>query len=84
IPKINDEIKSYLKWTLNNTYGKTVPFNTGAATGVEKSEKDSSDFVIGAKSINSDLSFELTRPSLITFIDILLFETGANCIPLPL
>lgn len=55
IPKINDEIKSYLKWTLNNTYGKTVPFNTGAATGVETSEKDSSDFVVAAKSINSDL-----------------------------
>lgn len=55
IPKIDDEIESYLKWTLNNTYGKTVPFNTGAATGIETTGKDSSDFVIVAKSINSDL-----------------------------
>lgn len=55
IPKIDDEIESYLKWDFSNTYGKTIPFSSGAATGVVIDEKDSSDFVIAAKSINSDL-----------------------------
>lgn len=55
IPKINDELESYLKWDLNNTYGKSVPFSTGAASGNVQAEKDTTDFVASVKSINSDL-----------------------------
>lgn len=55
IPKIEDELQRYLKWNLNNTYGKTVPFNTGAATGSVNVEKDTTDFIASIKSINSDL-----------------------------
>ncbi|MCE5221060.1 MAG: pilus assembly protein PilO [Clostridium sp.] len=32
IPKINDELESYLKWDLNKTYGKSVPFSAGVAS----------------------------------------------------
>lgn len=55
VPKITDELESYLKWDYNNTYGKDVPFNTGAASGVVNSNKDTSDFIASVKSINSDL-----------------------------
>lgn len=55
IPKINDELESYLKWDLTNTYGKSVPFSTGAASGIVEENKDTSDFVASVKSINSDL-----------------------------
>lgn len=55
IPKIDDELQNYLKWKLNNTYGKNVPFSTGVATGIVKSKKDTSDFTVSVKSINSDL-----------------------------
>jgi len=55
IPKITDEIESYLKWDLNNTYGKNVPFSKGAASGIVALNKDTSDFMASVKSINSDL-----------------------------
>ncbi|EHJ01422.1 type IV pilus assembly protein PilO [Clostridium sp. DL-VIII] len=55
IPKINDELESYLKWDLANTYGKSVPFSTGAASGIVEEKKDTSDFAVSVKSINSDL-----------------------------
>lgn len=55
VPKIDDELESYLKWELNNTYGKMVPFSPGAATGVDTSKSETNDFVASVKSINSDL-----------------------------
>ncbi len=55
VPKINDELERYLKWDLNNTYGKNVPFSKGASSGVTESNKGTSDFMASVKSINSDL-----------------------------
>lgn len=55
IPKITDELESYLKWNLNNTYGKNVPFNKGAASGITNSNKETSDFIASVKSVTSDL-----------------------------
>lgn len=56
VPKIDDEVKKYLHWDLNNTYGKSSPFSSGAATGIVQQEKKSTDdFVMATKSINSDL-----------------------------
>ena len=55
IPKINDELENYLKWKLTNTYGKTVPFDTNAATGNVKAESDTQDFQGSVKSFTSDL-----------------------------
>jgi type IV pilus assembly protein PilO len=55
VPKIDDELENYLKWDLNNTYGKNVPFSTGAASGNIETNKDTSDFVASVKSISSDL-----------------------------
>lgn len=55
VPKIDDEIEKYLEWNFNNTYGKATPFSTGAATGVEQNKKETDDFVMAVKSINSDL-----------------------------
>lgn len=55
IPKITDELESYLKWDFNNTYGKNVPFSMGAASGVSDSSKDNSDFTASVKPTNSDL-----------------------------
>lgn len=56
IPKINDDIEEYLKWELNNTYGKEVPFSSGESTGFQSIASNiASDFNIVVKSINSDL-----------------------------
>lgn len=55
VPKINDELESYLKWNLNNTYGKSVPFSTGTASGSIKENKDINDFLVSVKAIDSDL-----------------------------
>lgn len=56
IPKIDDEISDYLIWTLNNTYGKGEPFTVGSAAGTGiKSTDATSDFMVSAKSINSEL-----------------------------
>ncbi|OOM71676.1 pilus assembly protein PilO [Clostridium sp. BL-8] len=68
VPKINDEIKDYLKWDINNTYGKSVPFGAGtsdtALATSTKSDKtvsevqknaEQSDFIASVKSIDSDL-----------------------------
>lgn len=56
IPKINDEVREYLEWDLNNTYGKSKPFNvdSGVGNGI-KSDKDVNDFMVSVKSIDSDL-----------------------------
>lgn len=55
IPKLTEEIKSYLKWNFDNTYGKEIPFSTAAATGTVINNDNSNDFVISVKSVNSDL-----------------------------
>jgi type IV pilus assembly protein PilO len=69
IPKINDELESYLKWDLNNTYGKSIPFiasatsvqpNTGVVgitSGEAKVQENNepSDFIALVKPIASDL-----------------------------
>lgn len=56
IPKINDEVKEYLEWDLNNTYGKSKPFNvdSGVGNGI-KSDTNVNDFMVSVKSIDSDL-----------------------------
>ncbi|WP_270564407.1 pilus assembly protein PilO [Clostridium beijerinckii] len=55
IPKIDDELESYLDWKLKNTYGKTVPFSTGSANGNVQANKDTGDFIASVKSSTSDL-----------------------------
>lgn len=62
IPKINDEDMEYLKWTLENTYGKDTPFSAGAASGAynstveELSETaDIKDFVMMLRGPSSEL-----------------------------
>lgn len=56
IPKIDDEVREYLEWDLNNTYGKSKPFNvdSGVGNGI-KSDKEVNDFMVSVKSIDSDL-----------------------------
>lgn len=56
VPKIDDTISDYLNWTLNNTYGKSEPFqlNQSAGNGI-KAEVPTSDFMISVKSSSSDL-----------------------------
>lgn len=56
VPKIDDEVSEYLKWGLNNTYGKSQPFNVGSAVGnAIKSTTDVSDFMVSVKSVTSEL-----------------------------
>lgn len=54
IPKITDELESYLKWDYKNTYGKSVPFSRGAASEIMDESKETSDFVASVKSVNSE------------------------------
>lgn len=55
IPKITDELQSYLRWDFNNTYGKNVPFAKGTADGVANRNKETSDFIATVKSNTSEL-----------------------------
>jgi hypothetical protein len=55
IPKIDNDLEEYLKWDFNNTYGKNVPFETGAASGFVEESKDVNDFMISVKSVTSEL-----------------------------
>lgn len=57
IPKVNGDLEKYLKWNVNNTYGKLAPFSLDSSVGnvVANSEKSDSDFLISVKSINSEL-----------------------------
>jgi len=55
IPKITDELEGYLKWDINDTYGKNVPFSKGSASGVTNLSENTDDFMSTIKSINSDL-----------------------------
>lgn len=66
IPKIDDQLESYLKWDLNKTYGKSVPFST-VATGTSlinaeaniptsvQENKPVNDFIASVNSTTSDL-----------------------------
>lgn len=59
IPKLNDEDSSYFDWTLDNPAGKDSLFSTGGVsnTTIESatSQKNEYDFIMLAKSVNSDL-----------------------------
>lgn len=59
IPKLNDEDSSYFDWTLDNPSGKDSLFSTGGVsnTTIESatSQKNEYDFIMLAKSVNSDL-----------------------------
>lgn len=61
VPKMNDELESYLRWDLNKNYGKSVPFSIGIAsassntsTSVQEN-KPINDFIASINSITSDL-----------------------------
>lgn len=56
IPKVNDEISEYLRWTINNKYGKAEPFQLNQPAGTAMQiEGTKSDFTISVKSISSEL-----------------------------
>lgn len=62
VPKLSGEDEEYLKWTLNNVYGKEILFSSGSANGAyantieeQTTEKDSNDFVMMVKSSLSEL-----------------------------
>lgn len=56
IPKIDGEMSEYLKWKLNNTYGKSQPFNVDSSVGTGiKSDTDVSDFMVQVKPVSSEL-----------------------------
>ena len=61
IPKLSGEDEEYLKWTLNNVYGKEILFSSGNATGAyadikdENSSTDVTDFAMLLKSPSSEL-----------------------------
>lgn len=56
IPKIDDEVNTYLNWNLNNTYGKEEPFVIGSKVGIEKkTTEEANDFTVSAKSVSSEL-----------------------------
>jgi len=55
IPKINDEVESYLRWQINNEYGKNLLFsNTLLSKNVEETTQNG-DFIVSIKSVSSDL-----------------------------
>ncbi len=57
IPKISEEDSEYLKWNLENGYGKENPFLEGS-TGIKASENkedDGYDVIMSVKGANSDL-----------------------------
>lgn len=57
IPKISEEDSEYLKWTIENTYGKENPFLEGG-TGVSYSankEDEGYNIIMSVKGANSDL-----------------------------
>lgn len=62
IPKLGEGDKEYLKWELDNTYGKDTPFSAAAANGAYNStieqlgeNADINDFVMLLRSQASDL-----------------------------
>lgn len=62
VPKIGNEDMEYLKWTLENTYGKDIPFSDEAASGAYNStveqlsvDSDVNDFAIMVRATSSEL-----------------------------
>ncbi len=62
IPKLSEEDMEYLRWTLNNVYGKEVLFSNGEASGAyastieeQNNKEDINDFVMMLKSSLSEL-----------------------------
>ncbi|MZK51674.1 pilus assembly protein PilO [Clostridium beijerinckii] len=64
IPKIDSDLEEYLKWDLNNTYGKSIPFGaesgstrntTNDNTQTVQENAPTSDFIASVKSVTSDL-----------------------------
>lgn len=55
VPKIDDEDDEYFKWTLSNQYGKSNPYNGNSTGNVSKSQS-TSDFILSARSFDSDLA----------------------------
>ena len=63
VPKLSDQDQEYLEWTLENTYGKELPFSNGAASGAYSSTMEQLlasgvkvyDFMMLVRSSASDL-----------------------------
>lgn len=63
IPKLEGQDQDYLTWTLENTYGKEMPFSNGAASGAYSSTMEqllavgvkAYDFMVLVRSSTSDL-----------------------------
>ena len=62
VPKLSEEDMEYLRWTLNNVYGKEILFSNGAASGAyastieeQNKKEDINDFVMMLKSSLSEL-----------------------------
>lgn len=63
VPKINDELASYLKWDFDKSYGKSVPFGAGTASTASddnsvssvQENKEQNDFIASVKPTASDL-----------------------------
>lgn len=57
IPKVSDEDMEYLKWTLNNPYGKANPFLEGSvlADTPGKEQSENYNIIMSVKGVNSDL-----------------------------
>jgi len=54
VPKINNDLENYLKWTINNEYGKNLLFsNTLLSKNVEETTQNG-DFIVSIKSVSSD------------------------------
>lgn len=55
VPKIDNEDDDYFKWTLSNQYGKSNPYNGNSTGNISKSQS-ASDFILSARSFDSDLA----------------------------
>lgn len=55
IPKIDNELESYLKWDSNGTYNSTAAFSAEPVNDMEGAEGEKVDFVLSAKPMSSDL-----------------------------
>lgn len=79
IPKINDDINEYLKWTINNSYGKKEPFQLNQVSGTGfKYEGLASDFNISAKPTNSELPTIMIGKSGDTLRNTYIYADGNN------
>lgn len=55
IPKINNELENYLKWQLNNEYGKNLLFSNTLLNKNAEENVQNGDFIASIKSVSSDL-----------------------------